>query len=86
MVLVRQRPGTASGIVFITLEDEGGIANLIVPPKVYEQYRRAARHSAALAAYGRIERQGQVVHVKVTKLASLDGELAAVAQRSRDFH
>jgi error-prone DNA polymerase len=86
LVLCRQRPGTASGIVFITLEDETGAMNLIVPPKVYERYRREARHSVALVAYGRVERAGPIVHVKVRRLASLDGMLAQTAQRSRDFH
>jgi error-prone DNA polymerase len=86
LTLCRQRPSTASGIVFITLEDESGVCNLIVPPKVYQRYRREARHSAVMLASGRVERQGQVVHVKVKRLASLDGALARVAQRSRDFH
>ncbi|RMH13573.1 MAG: DNA polymerase III subunit alpha, partial [Planctomycetota bacterium] len=49
VVLVRQRPSTASGVVFVTIEDETGIANLIVRPEVYERYRRAVRHSRTLA-------------------------------------
>ena len=86
IVLVRQRPGAASGIVFITLEDETGIANLIVRPKVYERYRRAARHSTILIAEGKVERQGVVVHVLVSRLASCDGDLAELTSKSRDFH
>src|SRR6185437_1782320 len=50
LVLVRQRPGTASGVLFITLEDETGTVNLIVWPGVYERYRRAARHATLLQA------------------------------------
>ncbi len=86
MVLVRQRPGTASGVVFITLEDETGVANLIVRPKVYERFRRVARHSSTLLATGKVERQGVVVHVLVSALANVPNPLAPVASRSRDFH
>lgn len=86
LVLVRQRPGTASGIVFITLEDETGIANLIVRPKVYERFRRAARHSPTLLATGTVERQGVVVHLLVTHLTAVKNPLAPVVNRSRDFH
>ncbi len=68
VVLVRQRPGTASGVVFMTLEDETGIANLIVRPHVYDQYRAVARHAVILLARGRVERQGQVVHVMTHRM------------------
>ena len=54
IVLVRQRPGTAKGIVFCTIEDETGSANLIIRPDVYEKYRRTARGAAALIAEGRV--------------------------------
>jgi len=86
LVLVRQRPGTASGIVFITLEDETGIANLIVKPDIYERHRRVAKLSTSLAAWGRVERNGSVVHVLVSKLASLDDMSEGIKSRSRDFH
>lgn len=87
LVLVRQRPGTAGGIVFMTLEDETGIANLIVSPGIYRRDRRVARHGVAVLARGRIERQGAVVHVKVTRLDGLDERFAGIAAgRSRDFH
>ena len=72
IVLMRQRPGTASGVVFMTLEDETGIANLIVRPRIYKKFRKAARHSVVLLAHGRIERQGSVVHVLASRLESLD--------------
>jgi error-prone DNA polymerase len=71
LVLVRQRPGTAAGIVFMTIEDESAAANLILFPKVFHKYRRAARHSVAVAAWGTIERAGEVVHVKVRAIADL---------------
>lgn len=86
LVLVRQRPSTAGGIVFMTLEDETGIANLIVSPGIYRRDRRVARHGVAVLARGTIERQGQVVHVKVRRLEGLDERFREVAAaRSRDF-
>jgi error-prone DNA polymerase len=86
LALVRQRPATASGIVFITIEDESGVANLIVRPRIFERYRKAARLSACILAEGQVERQGQVVHIQTARLHSLDGWLAGLSSRSRDFH
>ena len=86
LVLVRQRPGTASGIVFMTLEDETGVANLIVRPHIYERYRRVARHGVVILARGTVERQGGVVHILVRRLEQVDEAMAALAARSRDFH
>jgi error-prone DNA polymerase len=88
VVLCRQRPGTASGIVFITIEDETGIANLIVRPQIYQKYRRAARHAVGILARGHVERQGEVIHVVVREIEPIEtgtpGEELAVD--SRDFH
>jgi error-prone DNA polymerase len=86
VVLVRQRPGTASGVVFVTLEDETGIVNLIVWPKVFERYRQVGRLSAMLLAWGRVERQGEVVHVHAQRLQSLDALAPSIGSHSRDFH
>jgi error-prone DNA polymerase len=86
LVLVRQRPATASGLVFMTIEDETGIANLIVRPKVFERYRRAARHGITVLAGGTVERQGKVVHVVVSSLEMLDEAMHELLVRSRDFH
>ncbi|MBL0922103.1 MAG: error-prone DNA polymerase [Phycisphaerales bacterium] len=86
VVTCRQRPSTASGVVFITLEDETGFANLIVRPRVYERFRAAARHSVILLAAGRVERQGPVVHVHTRTLRSLDDPEAALLAPSRNFH
>ena len=86
LVLVRQRPGTASGVVFETLEDETAIANLILGPKVFERYHKAARHGTAIIASGKVERQGQVVHVMVQRVKDVSGELQDLIARSRDFH
>jgi len=86
IVLVRQRPGTASGIVFFTIEDETGIANLIVRPEVYERYRAVARHSRVIAATGTVERQGEVVHVMVRRIRAVNIAEGAIHATSRDFH
>jgi error-prone DNA polymerase len=86
LVLCRQRPSTASGVTFITLEDETGIANLIVWRDVFERHRRVARLSTMLLVRGTVERQGEVVHVHASWLEPLDGWLGSVASVSRDFH
>ena len=70
----------------MTLEDETGIANLVVRPRIYERDRKAARHGVVLLARGRVERDGDVVHVLVDRLDNLDDELAALVASSRDFH
>ena len=85
LVIVRQRPETAHGIVFVSLEDETGIANLVVMPDVYERCRPVVRGSPFLVARGRVERNGQVVNVRVDGLAPL-AFAPAVGSRSRDFH
>jgi len=84
VVLMRQRPATASGIVFMTLEDETGIANLIVRPSVYQKYRAAARHGVILLARGRVERQGQVVHVMTHRIEDVQ-HLQTKSQRGEPF-
>jgi error-prone DNA polymerase len=86
IVLVRQRPATASGVVFISLEDETGIANLVLWSTTFEQYRSVARLSGVLLAQGRVERQGDVIHVHVQHLESLDDEVPLLDSMSRDFH
>lgn len=63
LVLVRQRPGTAKGVIFITLEDETGISNVIVWRKMYERFRRAVIAGRALKVTGRVQRESGVTHV-----------------------
>ena len=63
LVLVRQRPGTANGVIFITLEDETGVCNVIVWRKLYETYRRAIISGRMLRVTGRIQHEGAVCHV-----------------------
>ncbi len=86
LVLVRQRPGTASGIVFATIEDETGIVNLVIRPAVYEQCRRAAARAVGLVAEGKVERSGEVIHVQVSSLSDLSDRLNRLRCRSRNFH
>ncbi len=85
LVIVRQRPETAKGIVFVSLEDETGIANLVVMPDIYERYRALVRGSPFLLVRGRMERSGQVVNVRAESFAPL-ALAPPVGARSRDFH
>jgi error-prone DNA polymerase len=75
LVLIRQRPGTAKGVVFLTLEDETGIANIIVWRDAFEANRRVAMTSRLLAVRGRLQRQGLVVHVVAESFFDLTPEL-----------
>lgn len=63
LVLVRQRPGSASGVIFATLEDETGNANIIVWPKTFERFRKTVMRSKFLAVTGRVQKEGSVIHV-----------------------
>ena len=78
IVLVRQRPGSAKGVMFITLEDETRIANLIVWPKVFEAYRRIILSAGMIAVQGRVQREGEVVHLVAHRVADLSRDLASV--------
>jgi error-prone DNA polymerase len=75
LVLVRQRPGTAKGVIFITLEDETGIVNVVVWPKVFEKNRRTVMTAQFLLVCGKIEREGLVIHVIADDLIDLSHEL-----------
>ncbi len=85
LVLLRQRPGSARGVTFVTLEDETGMANLIVKPKTWERYHRAARVARALLAFGTLQRQDDVVHLLTDRVVDLSRTLAELPVRSRDF-
>jgi error-prone DNA polymerase len=86
LVLVRQRPGTASGVVFITLEDETGVANLVVWSDVYERNRPVARHAVLLHAEGFVQRSEQVVHIVTHRMYDRTPLLHGLTMPSRDFH
>jgi error-prone DNA polymerase len=86
IVIGRQRPDTASGVVFVTLEDETGTTNVIVWRSLGERQRRELLQARLLAVYGRVEREGAVVHVLAGRLADLTPLLGELPTRSRDFH
>ncbi|QIE54269.1 DNA polymerase III subunit alpha [Pikeienuella piscinae] len=80
LVITRQRPGTASGVIFITLEDETGISNVVVWPKVYEQFRRAIIAGRLLRVAGRLEREGIVVHLIARTVEDLSDRLSRLGE------
>ena len=101
LVLVRQRPGSASGIVFITLEDETGVGNLVVWPQFFEANRAVVMSSRLMACEGRVQREGDIVHIVVQKVFDLTPWLRRIGDndmeppentaprlrvKSRDFH
>jgi error-prone DNA polymerase len=83
LVLVRQRPGTASGVIFATLEDETGIANVVIWSRVFERYRRALLGSSLMGVAGKLQREGLVVHLVAERLVDLTAHLAALARPER---
>ncbi len=85
VVLLRQRPSTAKGVTFVTLEDETGMANLIVWPDVWERFRRVAFTATTLLVHGSLQRDADVIHVVVSKLEDLSVRLEELEVRSRDF-
>jgi error-prone DNA polymerase len=85
IVLVRQRPGSAKGVMFITVEDETGIANLVIWTKVFEKFRRIILSSGMIAVKGRIQREGEVVHLVAHRITDLSRELASIGQRDAAF-
>lgn len=84
LVLVRQRPGTAGGVCFITIEDETGYSNLVVFEKLFETYRKEILHARLLMVEGRLQRDGQVVHVIVSKCFDFTKMLGKLLQREAD--
>jgi len=85
IVLFRQRPGTAKGIMFMTIEDETGRVDLIVRPNVYERFRSAAVYAKLVLVRGKVERQGQVVHVLAHRLEDIEHVTIELPRLSRDF-
>ena len=85
LVLVRQRPATAKGITFVTLEDETSTANLIIRPEVWKRYRAAALGATILIAAGPLQRQGENIHVLVAQLEDFSIHLDGMQPQSRDF-
>jgi len=102
LVTVRQRPGTAKGVVFMTLEDETGIANIVVWKDTFETHRRTVMSSSFLIVHGQVQRAGEVIHLVAADFTDLTGRLSELREdqraivahsrvdgrliRSRDFH
>ncbi len=80
LVLVRQRPGTAKGVIFLTLEDETGIANVIVWPKVFERFRRQVLGGRLLVVDGRLQNEQGVIHVVADRIADHTAALLALSE------
>ena len=85
LVLVRQRPPTANGTVFMSLEDETGLMNLIIWRRTWERFHKVAKQAVALFIEGKIERVDRVIHVCPSKIEDLSRALQGIASRSRDF-
>ncbi len=85
LVLMRQRPGTAKGVLFITIEDETGVANLIVWPSIFDRQRGLVMTASMIACHGRVQREGEVIHVVTDRLEDLSGLLHSVGERDEAF-
>ncbi len=85
IVLVRQKPGSAKGIMFITIEDETGVANLILWPDRFARQRSLVLTARMLACHGRVQREGAVVHVITDRLEDLSALLRSVGERDEAF-
>ena len=88
IVLIRQRPGTASGVIFSTLEDETGIANIIIWPKIFERFRRIVLGARLLGVRGQIQSEQGVIHIVARELFDMSapsGEAGRESARRRGF-
>lgn len=86
LVLLRQRPSTAKGITFVTLEDETGSMNLVLKPEIWQRHYKVARQSNSWLAHGVLENREGVIHVVVGRIDDLAGHVGDLQQRSQDFH
>jgi error-prone DNA polymerase len=94
LVLVRQRPGAAKGVVFLTLEDETGAANIVVWRDTFQAHRRTVMSASFLVVHGRLQREGEVIHLVAERFTDLSSRLQEMRDddaparmiRSRDFH
>ena len=86
LVLLRQRPSTAKGITFVTLEDESGSMNLVLKPEIWEKFYKTARRSNAWLVHGVLENREGIVHVLVGRVEDLSTQVGGLVVKSRDFH
>jgi error-prone DNA polymerase len=79
VILVRQRPGSAKGVLFVTIEDETGIANGILWPNKFEIYRRQIMSASMIAMRGRLQKEGEIIHVICDRIIDHDDMLRSIA-------
>ena len=85
LVLVRQRPGSAKGVMFLTLEDETGIVSAVVWPSLFEKQRRVLMTVSMMGIHGKIQREGEVVHLVAQRLFDFSSDLSSLGERDREF-
>jgi error-prone DNA polymerase len=85
LVLVRQKPGSARGVTFMTIEDESDVANLVIWPTLFEKQRRLILSSGMIACRGRVQKEGQVIHVVAEHMLNLSDLLRSVGDRAEPF-
>ncbi len=85
IVLTRQRPGSASGVIFVTLEDETGYVNLVVWSRIADRHRKTLLEARLLGVRGRLQREGEVLHVVVERLEDRSALLGSLAAPARNF-
>ena len=85
LVILRQRPSTAKGITFVTLEDETGTANLVVKQHIWQRHYNIARRAAGWIVHGKLEKKSGVIHLVVSRLEDMSTRLEELNIKSRDF-
>jgi DNA polymerase III alpha subunit len=85
LVIIRQRPGTANGVIFMTLEDETDIANVIVWPKIFERFRPVVLGARLVAVSGRMQSESGVIHVIADRIEDLTPMLATLSEDAGDL-
>jgi error-prone DNA polymerase len=86
LVTIRQRPGSAKGVLFLTLEDETGTSNIIVWPNLLEKQRKVVLGASLLGVWGELQREGEVIHIVAHRLSDQTDLLGSLVTQSRDFH
>jgi error-prone DNA polymerase len=86
LVICRQRPGTAKGFVFLTLEDETGLVNIVVTPRRFDQQATVISHTPLLIVRGTLQVEGAVIHLRAEQFTPLDAAVGAEHAQSHDFH
>lgn len=85
IVLVRQKPGSAKGVMFATIEDETGVVNVVIWPSLFERQRRVVLSASMLGVNGKIQREGDVVHLVAQRLFDFSSDLGSLGERDGAF-